>query len=118
MDDDERDRFVEAVVGDMAGVSEPEIQKRQIRHWFKADPQVGRRLAEGLDFDPEAIIADELLAVEEESQTPPSWTTSSTSTSRTSPNPSPRPRTTTERLPPLKFRSFSGPRAGFRRPCD
>ena len=65
MDDDERDRFVEAVVGDMAGVSEPEIQKRRIRHWFKANPQVGRRLAEGLDFDPEAIIADELLAVEE-----------------------------------------------------
>lgn len=66
MDDEQRDRFVEAVVGDMDGVSEDAIKKRQIRHWFKADPGIGRRLAEGLGFEPESIIADELLAVEDE----------------------------------------------------
>ena len=58
--------LVEAVVGDMDGVSEDAIKKRQIRHWFKADPGIGRRLAEGLGFEPESIIADELLAVEDE----------------------------------------------------
>lgn len=62
----ERDRFVDNVVGDMKGVSEDEIKKRQIRHFFRADPQVGRAIAEGLGFDAGAVIEDDLLTVEEE----------------------------------------------------
>ncbi|WP_330632442.1 catalase [Halocatena halophila] len=66
MSQDERDRFVENVTGNMAGVSEDEIKHRQITLFFKADPKIGRRIATELGYDPEAIIDDKLLAVEDE----------------------------------------------------
>ncbi len=66
MSQDERNRFVENVSANMAGVAEDEIKHRQITLFFKADPKIGRRIATELGYDPEVIIDDELLAVADE----------------------------------------------------
>jgi catalase len=47
MKPDERGRLVENIVYDMKSVPE-QIQQRQIGHFAKADPEYGRRVAEGL----------------------------------------------------------------------
>ena len=47
MKPDERDRLIENIVNDMKNVPE-QIQQRQIGHFAKADPEYGRRVAEGL----------------------------------------------------------------------
>lgn len=66
MDDEERERLISNIVGDMKGVSEEAIQIRQIEHFFKADPEYGRGVAEGLGIDIEEALDDELLAVEDQ----------------------------------------------------
>ncbi|KIL37296.1 catalase [Cohnella kolymensis] len=45
---DERTRLVENIVGAMMPVEKDEIKVRQIGHWFKADLELGQRIAEGL----------------------------------------------------------------------
>ena len=47
MTPDQQQRLIENIVGSMASVSE-EIQQRQIAQFSKADPEYGRRVAEGL----------------------------------------------------------------------
>ncbi|MFB4163982.1 catalase [Alteribacillus sp. JSM 102045] len=51
MSDDEKDRLINAVVGHMKPVKKDEIKLRQIKHFYKADPEYGRRVAEGLGLD-------------------------------------------------------------------
>lgn len=48
MDEEERTRTVETIVGAMKPVTKDEIKLRQIGHFYKADPEFGQRIAEGL----------------------------------------------------------------------
>ncbi|OAB47963.1 catalase KatA [Paenibacillus antarcticus] len=48
MSDDERTRLVQNYVGSMMPVDKDEIKIRQIGHLYKADPEFGERVAEGL----------------------------------------------------------------------
>ncbi len=66
MDEGERQRLVDAFVGDMQGVSHEEIQARQIRHFYRVDPDLGRRVADGLGLDVEEIVDDDLRAVDDD----------------------------------------------------
>jgi len=45
---DERTRLVANIVGAMRPVQSDEIKRRQIGHWYKADPELGQRIADGL----------------------------------------------------------------------
>ena len=47
MNSDEQQRLIDNIVGSMTSVSE-EIQRRQLEHFTRADPEYGRRVAEGL----------------------------------------------------------------------
>ncbi|PZD94419.1 catalase [Paenibacillus sambharensis] len=48
LSEDERTRLVANVVGAMKPVEHDEIKLRQIAHFYKADPEYGQRVAEGL----------------------------------------------------------------------
>ncbi|WP_342007505.1 catalase KatA [Bacillus sp. YBsi01] len=48
MSEEERERLVANIVGAMKPVEKEEIKLRQIGHFYKADPEYGRRVAEGL----------------------------------------------------------------------
>jgi catalase len=48
MSADEQNRLIETVVGAMKPVTRDEIKLRQIAHFYKADPEYGKRVAEGL----------------------------------------------------------------------
>lgn len=50
MSADERTRLIDTIVGAMKPVESDEIKLRQIGHFFKADPEYGTRVAEGLGF--------------------------------------------------------------------
>ncbi len=57
MSEDERARLVRNIVNSMKDVQLEEIKLRQIRHFFKADPEYGIRVAEGLGLEvPEDLI--------------------------------------------------------------
>jgi len=45
---DERTRLVQNIVGAMTPVDKDEIKLRQIAHFYKADPEYGQRVADGL----------------------------------------------------------------------
>ncbi|MFZ3580195.1 catalase [Virgibacillus sp. DJP39] len=56
MSADEKDRLIQAVVNHMEPVEKDEIKHRQIEHFYKADPEYGTRVAEGLGLSvPEAV---------------------------------------------------------------
>ncbi|WP_419888009.1 catalase KatA [Neobacillus niacini] len=48
MSEEERMRLIETVVGAMKPVERDEIKHRQIQHFYKADPEYGERIAQGL----------------------------------------------------------------------
>ncbi|MCR8631535.1 catalase KatA [Paenibacillus radicis (ex Xue et al. 2023)] len=48
LSEDERARLVQTIVGAMQPVEKDEIKLRQIGHFYKADPEYGQRIAEGL----------------------------------------------------------------------
>ncbi|TYS01485.1 catalase [Rossellomorea vietnamensis] len=48
MSSEEQDRLIETVVGAMSPVESDEIKIRQISHFYKADSEYGRRVADGL----------------------------------------------------------------------
>ncbi|NOU95561.1 catalase [Paenibacillus sp. LMG 31456] len=48
LNEDERARLVQTIVGAMEPVEKDEIKLRQIGHFYKADPEYGQRVAEGL----------------------------------------------------------------------
>lgn len=48
MSEEERARMIETIVGAMKPVTKEEIKLRQIGHFYKADPEYGQRVAEGL----------------------------------------------------------------------
>lgn len=48
MSEDERTRLVNNIVASMKPVTKDEIKLRQIQHFYKADPEYGTRVAEGL----------------------------------------------------------------------
>ncbi|MGC5326237.1 catalase KatA [Brevibacillus sp. SYSU BS000544] len=48
LSEDERTRLVQNIVASMKPVSKEEIKLRQIQHFYKADPDYGKRIAEGL----------------------------------------------------------------------
>ena len=48
LSEDERTRLVANIVGAMKPVEKEEIKLRQIRHFYKADPEYGTRIADGL----------------------------------------------------------------------
>lgn len=48
MSEEERARLVANIVSAMKPVEKEEIKPRQIGHFYKADPEYGRRVAEGL----------------------------------------------------------------------
>lgn len=56
MSSDEKDRLIKAVVNHMKPVEYDEIKLRQIEHFYKADPEYGERVAEGLGLSvPESV---------------------------------------------------------------
>lgn len=56
LSEEERARLVENIVGAMKPVELEEIKLRQIGHFYKADPEYGTRIAEGLGLAvPEAV---------------------------------------------------------------
>jgi len=56
LSEEERARLVENIVGAMKPVELEEIKLRQIAHFYKADPEYGTRIAEGLGLAvPEAV---------------------------------------------------------------
>lgn len=48
LSEDERARLVRNIVNAMKPVESDEIKLSQIGHFYKADPEYGRRVAEGL----------------------------------------------------------------------
>jgi catalase len=48
LSEDERTRLVANIVGAMKPVEKEEIKLRQIQHFYKADPEYGKRIADGL----------------------------------------------------------------------
>ncbi|WP_145699689.1 catalase, partial [Bacillus paralicheniformis] len=48
LSEEERTRLVSNIVGSMKQVTKDEIKLRQIQHFYKADPEYGTRVAEGL----------------------------------------------------------------------
>ncbi|KAB2335732.1 catalase KatA [Bacillus mesophilum] len=48
MDADERERLIANIVASMKEVKIEEIKQRQIQHFYKADPEYGTKIAEGL----------------------------------------------------------------------
>lgn len=48
----ERDRLTTAIAGGL-GQARKEVQKRQVGHFYKADPDYGRRVAKKLGFEAE-----------------------------------------------------------------
>lgn len=48
MSEEERTRLVQNIVGAMTPVESNDIKRRQIEHFFKADPDLGQRIASGL----------------------------------------------------------------------
>ncbi|MFM1653287.1 catalase KatA [Brevibacillus sp. B_LB10_24] len=48
LSEEERTRLIQNIVNSMKPVEKDEIKLRQIRHFYKADPEYGRRIAEGL----------------------------------------------------------------------
>jgi catalase len=48
LSEEERARLVQTIVGAMKPVESDEIKLRQIAHFYKADPEYGIRVAEGL----------------------------------------------------------------------
>jgi catalase len=56
LSEEERARLVDNIVGAISPVENDEIKIRQIGHWFKADPEFGRRIAAALGLPaPEGI---------------------------------------------------------------
>ncbi|MCA9295968.1 MAG: catalase, partial [Phycisphaerales bacterium] len=55
-DDAHRDRLTSRIAG-VLGQARPEVQKRQLCHFYRADEDYGRRVAEKLGIDVEAILA-------------------------------------------------------------
>ncbi|PKG23543.1 catalase KatA [Niallia nealsonii] len=56
LSEEERTRLVENIVGAMTPVELEEIKLRQIGHFYKADPEYGTRIAEGLGLSvPETV---------------------------------------------------------------
>jgi len=51
LSEEERTRLIQNIVGAMAPVEKDEIKLRQIGHFYKADPDYGRRVAEGLGLE-------------------------------------------------------------------
>ncbi|MDQ0159314.1 catalase [Alkalibacillus salilacus] len=51
MSADEKDRLIEAVVGHLGQCTMEEVKKRQIGHFYKADPEYGQRVADGLGME-------------------------------------------------------------------
>jgi catalase len=58
---DAQQRLIHNVVMSIKGVP-PDIQVRQLQHFFKADPVYGRGIAEGLGYDQKAILELEVLS--------------------------------------------------------
>lgn len=57
MSEDERSRLVETIVGAMKPVALEEIKHRQIMHFYKADPEYGKRIADGLGIEiPQEVL--------------------------------------------------------------
>lgn len=48
MSEEEKERLIKNIVESMKPVTKEEIKIRQIRHFYRADPDYGRRVAEGL----------------------------------------------------------------------
>lgn len=48
MSEEERTRLVQNIVGAMTPVESNDIKRLQIEHFFKADPDLGQRIASGL----------------------------------------------------------------------
>jgi catalase len=48
MNEEERARLIQNIVGAMKPVEKDEIKLRQIQHFYKADPEYGKRVADGL----------------------------------------------------------------------
>lgn len=56
MSSDEKDRLIKAFVDHMKPVTKDEIKLRQISHFYKADPEWGERIAQGLSLQvPESV---------------------------------------------------------------
>ena len=56
MSADEKDRLIQAFVDHMKPVTRDEIKLRQIGHFYKADPEWGERIAQGLGLQiPESV---------------------------------------------------------------
>ncbi|TWK83438.1 Vegetative catalase [Bacillus paralicheniformis] len=50
LSEDERSRLISNIVGSMKQVTKDEIKLRQIKHFYKADPDYGTRVAQGLNL--------------------------------------------------------------------
>lgn len=59
MNDDQKTALVNNIVNAMSGVSGPkrdEIVNRQLCHWFRADENLGQRVAQGLNVDIQEVM--------------------------------------------------------------
>jgi catalase len=59
MNDEERQRLIDNIVGHMSQITSPkrdEIINRQLCHFFRADPEYGQRVADGLGVDVNKIM--------------------------------------------------------------
>ena len=62
LSEDERTRLVDNIVGALGNVPYPEIQKRMIRQFYKADAEYGERVAQGLGIDLQEALDGEQAA--------------------------------------------------------
>jgi len=60
-DDGQRDRLAKRIAG-VLGQCRKEVQMRQLCHFFRADEEYGRRVADYLDINPESVDVEKLGA--------------------------------------------------------
>ncbi|MFB9804690.1 catalase-related domain-containing protein [Haladaptatus pallidirubidus] len=65
MSEEQRDHLMDNFADSMEPVDET-IQRRQLAHFYKADPDWGRGVAERLDLDIEDAVDDELLEADDD----------------------------------------------------
>ncbi len=58
-DDGQRDRLAKRIAGAL-GQARKEVQMRQLSHFFRADEEYGRRVADYLNINPESVNVEEL----------------------------------------------------------
>lgn len=51
LSEEERTRLIQTIAGSLGQVQNQQIKERQVMHFYRADPEYGRRIAEAIDVN-------------------------------------------------------------------